>query len=524
MKKILSLFLMISSLFCTNNLKAQTPYLEDITVNGNPIANCSTIDFGNNNSVNLSLKLRITKPQTTSVGNFATFKLYIRKSLTSTPQLINGIMILDGAFYNQGTTWEGVFSQTLQASDINATGSMFYGIYEISSTLQPKTCEYGLIKPQTPTFKLSPASIAIGCSSTSPVTFTINNVYNSPGSLGGIWYVGSGWSQSGIITTTTNTLTLTPTSYPPSSISVTPVYNGVGQIGSGCIVSSAAFSGTAQQIYGKSYSCAGTSNYSIGVTNCSIVWSLDNPALGTLSPGANANSVILNIPSGANGILTLTAKETNPCGQVGYKTKTIAVGAPVLPNSSYVTGPSTVGYRQNVSYSYIGGPTGANYQWSIDAPFDDSGSSTACNWSITSGQGTNRINVKTGCTGAVVRVAISNSCGQSSYKYEYVTASQGSTPCGSKINIFPNPSQSRSSDVIATVVPIPCDTLNTEIDTASKTTNELKVFDFSGNLVYSKKDVTNKFNLRDSSLKKGIYLVQITNSEGETAREKLVIN
>ena len=435
---------------------------------------------------------------------------------------------MSGLWVHNGSNWEatGYIQCDISSSEIQVSGSSVYIEYKNDgASTGTASCEFPLAKTPTPTFTLSPTSVAIPCSSTNPVTFTVNNVYGSPGSLSYIWYVGSGWSQSGAITTTTNTLTLTPIARPPSSISVTPVYNGTSQLLRSCTVSLAPFNGTAQQIYGKSYSCSGTSNYSIGVTNCSIVWSLDNPALGTLSLGANANSVVLNIPSGVNGILTLTAKETNPCGQIGYKTKTIAVGAPVLPNGSYVTGPSTVGFRQNVSYSYIGGPAGANYQWSIDTPYDDSGSSTACNWSITSGQGSSGISVKTGCANAVVRVAISNSCGQSSYKYQYVTASQGASPCGSRINIFPNPSSSsRSGDVVAMVAPLPCDTINPETDTTSKTTNELKVFDFSGNLVYSKKEMTNEFNLRDSSLKKGIYLVQITNSKGETVREKLVIN
>ena len=41
-----------------------TPYLEQITVNGSSISDCSTIAFGTNSSVNLSLKLRVTKSTT----------------------------------------------------------------------------------------------------------------------------------------------------------------------------------------------------------------------------------------------------------------------------------------------------------------------------------------------------------------------------------------------------------------------------------------------------------------------------
>ena len=62
-----------------------TPYLEQITVNGSSISDCSTIAFGTNSSVNLSLKLRVTKSTTNDVGNFATFKLYILKNGSSSP-------------------------------------------------------------------------------------------------------------------------------------------------------------------------------------------------------------------------------------------------------------------------------------------------------------------------------------------------------------------------------------------------------------------------------------------------------
>lgn len=131
MRKIITLLIIIIFSFSSNKIQGQiTPYLEQITVNSTPISDCSTIAFGTNSSVNLSLKLRIIKASTDNVGNSATFNLYILKNGSSSPQFINGIMVPNNAFINSGSssTWESQFNQTLQASDIDVSGSIFYGV------------------------------------------------------------------------------------------------------------------------------------------------------------------------------------------------------------------------------------------------------------------------------------------------------------------------------------------------------------------------------------------------------------
>lgn len=44
--------------------------------------------------------------------------------------------------------------------------------------------------PPPPTFNLAPTSLSILCGSTTAQTFTVNNVYNSPGTLSYLWEVG----------------------------------------------------------------------------------------------------------------------------------------------------------------------------------------------------------------------------------------------------------------------------------------------------------------------------------------------
>ena len=196
MKKIISLLSIVILSLCSSQMKGQiTPYLEQITVNGSSISDCSTIAFGTNSSVNLSLKLRVTKSTTNDVGNFATFKLYILKNGSSSPQFINGILINNSAFWNNGTLWEGVFSQTLQASDIDVSGSIFYGVYEVSSDIHPNTCNYSLTKTPPPSFSFTPTSLSLPCGDTSSRTFTVTPANIPSGASVTYQWSYSGWSQ-----------------------------------------------------------------------------------------------------------------------------------------------------------------------------------------------------------------------------------------------------------------------------------------------------------------------------------------
>ncbi len=123
-KKLMStILILLSSL---SILSQVVPAIDNVFVNGVPINNCSTISFGTNESLEIDFRLRINKQSDFNVGNFATFRLYIRKNNSSNPQFINGIMVPNNAFSNNGTYWEGTFSETLYASDIEVSGSNFF--------------------------------------------------------------------------------------------------------------------------------------------------------------------------------------------------------------------------------------------------------------------------------------------------------------------------------------------------------------------------------------------------------------
>lgn len=92
-----------------------------------------------------------------------------------------------------------------------------------------------ITKTSTPTFTITPNTASIPCGSTTNKTFTVNNVYNSPGTLSYNWDLGStnnGWIYQGSpapqsFTTSQNNISLTSSSAASSysNVAVTVVLN-----------------------------------------------------------------------------------------------------------------------------------------------------------------------------------------------------------------------------------------------------------------------------------------------------------
>ena len=91
--------------------------------------------------------------------------------------------------------------------------------------------------PPPPTFTITPSTLTVPCSSTTPRNFIVNNVYNSPGTLSYDWDLGSssnGWIYNGsaapqTFTTSSNAITLTPNSNTLADVKVTVKLNTVAQ-------------------------------------------------------------------------------------------------------------------------------------------------------------------------------------------------------------------------------------------------------------------------------------------------------
>lgn len=321
MKKIYSLFIIFNLFLFSNTNFAQTVYLDQITVNGTAVNNCGVINLNSNSSVDLSLRLRITKSATTTIGTSASLKLYVKRNGSATPKQINGIVVSNGSFTNN-TDWEGIFGVTLLASDIDVSGSTLYAVYDAATS---PTCSYALIKNPLPTFDISPSSQVVYCDGLSGYTFSVNNVYNSPGNLSYVWNVGSGWkfndtgiAINGSFTTTSNTIQIRPVDFTvlPSNVSVTPILDGVTQPTKTCQISRSGFAPTLTKITGASNICTvgTTSTYSLLnlPSGCTVSYTSTNPAVATIISG-NTSQVI--VQSQTAGTFQIKATLANSCGQ-----------------------------------------------------------------------------------------------------------------------------------------------------------------------------------------------------------------
>lgn len=500
MKKMFSTFTICLLVFNLNTANAQTPTLEQITVDGVSINNCSTIAFGANTSVNLSLKMKVTKSASTDVGNSATFKLYIKKNASSTPKFINGIIVNNSAFWNNGTLWEGVFSQTLQAADIEASGSIFYGVYEITQSNQPKTCDYSLTKA-VPSFTLSPTSLSLSCDDTSARTFTVTPANIPSGaSLTYQWSNTGGWSGS----SSTSSITLTPTIgiYLPGTVSVKPFLNGVAQQQLNCNITRATFTSSAS-INGANSICSPTTtgNYSLTglLAGQTISWSSSNTSIATVS-GTGVNAVVTKV---SNGNFDLKATITNTCGQQFIVSKNIRLGG--VPSSIDV----------------IAVPTGGSYELSLTWPATITQGLTSVTWTKISGNGSCGGNGISGWADGspttawtvTVKITATNDCGSLILYRTYSGYGYGD-PCAGKIAI----TESVNKNIfIASKAPT-CAKMENNTPIKDQELINVKVYDLSGNLI--KEFKTNNFDLSDC--KKGIYLINIITKD-ETSTTKVFV-
>lgn len=477
-----------------------TAQINNVKVNGTQISNCGTIAFGANNSVSLSLTLKIIKPSTTNVGDFATFKLYTKYDSNSDPIFIDGIIVPNNAF-TQGTSWEAEFSQTtLQASSIASSGSVFYGEYEISGNLKYKTCDYALTKPA---FILSSNTNSIPCGSLSPITFTVNNINSSPGTLSYNWVIGSGWNYNGNtaptnLTTSSNTLTLVPTVYPPSNISVTPILSSVAQPQKVVTFSLAPFTTTSATINGNTSICepSTTSAYSIAnlPSGLTVTWSSSNTAVATVSSTTGTSTTVNKV---SNGTFNLIARVTNSCGQFVDVPQSIRIGG--LPNFT-INAVNVYGsydlYIQaedqgitSVTWTKISG----NGQAGGNGLIGYADGSPTSNWTVT------------------VRITATNDCGSTSITETYDGGGYGD-PCR-KVTIIKD--KNKKNYFIAKA---PACRIGNSIIEENQEILNIKVYNIFGNFINEFK--TENFDL--SNAKKGIYIVNITTTNNVISSKVLV--
>lgn len=518
----IKIILLLISLMASKSFAQITTTINNIFVNNQSnVTNCNLIDIGTTSSNNLVINFRITKP--TAQANMAGIvKIYLNSPVgTSGSYTIGGEFIVQSSMWldngNGITSVIGTVSCNFDSSAIRVTGSSVNIGFVIGSNAPTSSCSYPLQKTQLPEFNLSPTNVSIPCGTAQATTFTVANVYSSPGTLTYSWNA-YGWIRNGSVvnspfTTTTNTITLTPASATslPSIVSVQTNLNSVSQGTKNCTVSRPTFT-SAATISGNNL-CNFSVTYTVSPANQPVnSWSLSNNLLATIS-NPTASSVTLT-PSGSGiGQVTLFANITNSCGQTGTISKVLNVGAPNFPSGSNVVGPTSVGFNQYVNFSYSGlNPTGgSNSYWSIDAPINDS--NLACNWQIVSGQGTNSILVKTSCQNstAVIRLNSNNGCG-TSYRYLYVTSSQG-VPCNNSIL-----NRRSNNGSYESVIPIPCTGTDSNARVYDSLIISAELYDLNGIKIREYK--TNDYDV--SNVEKGIYILKVE-ADNQIITTKIVV-
>ena len=215
-KNLITLFLLFVSSTIFSQENPVDVYLTNMYYDSTPIMDCGIINFGSNNHYYLNFTLEMYRGHN---ENNQAYESYGQSGTVYIELYSNGTLVYSEPYsidendwfidYNNRNKVSIPMSFLIWSSDIDTDNNELKARYNTESIDFYTTCSYYITKPY---FSLSPYNVAIPCEDTSPVTFSVENVNNSPGSLSFQWNVGTGWSRngspvSGTITTTTNWIT-----------------------------------------------------------------------------------------------------------------------------------------------------------------------------------------------------------------------------------------------------------------------------------------------------------------------------
>jgi len=316
--------------------------------------------------------------------------------------------------------------------------------------------------PPPPTFTLSPSpTLDVPLGTNLPQTFTVTNVYNSPGVTSYEWNLGSasnGWTYNGSpapqnISTTTNTLTLTPEQCSSlNNVAVTVRMNNSNYQTLNTTVTRSIPPANTFSISGPNEFCS-SGNYTIAggsLCGATVTWSLEylanHPNVASLSCTNCSSTTLTKIN---NGTVLLIATVTFPNSTTYTYEKYIGVGTPVIrgwynspTNSSEPLNPSSrfqFNWNDACYTQYIN--TNMDISANATVVWEDAGNSGGVTWSQV---GNNlRFYFSDIDQWAYFRVITTNSCGSQSVLYRFRSVGDncsGGTPL--RIMLSPNPSNS----------------------------------------------------------------------------------
>lgn len=400
----------------------------------------------------------------------------------------------------------------------NTSGGGLYAEFQETGVDPIASCNYPIIKDELPSFTISPSNTTVECGSTNSKIFTVNDQNVPSGStLTYNWIVGNTWlrngSPAGNFTTTSNSITLEPNTYPPDNVKVTPVLDGQNYPQLTSNVSLADFN-TVFEISGPSILCT-SAMYSIDNLPAGylVTWSLSNSNIASIQTFGN----IANLTSISNGDTVLTASIKNPCSQQVSATKNIHIGHPDFP-AAEMTGDDNPLEGELKFYSVEEAEEATSYEWH----FEHNGVTGAFvfGWEIYSGQGTTTLQALVGNKGYtnVVCKAL-NSCGFA-IKNKLVSVRDINDPCPDDefIKMLSNPIKNDNFSTKQFEVIDPCDDL---MGNKSNRLFTVSILDTFGNTVLTKTQKSNSFELEN--LKAGVYFIRYLTKKGNTISKTIIV-
>ena len=305
------------------------------------------------------------------------------------------------------------------------------------------------------------------------------------------------------------------------------------------------------QITGSTLLCT-TGNYSVTNEATTSSWSIsEGSSLVTMSVSGNQVTINQVNPS-SSGYITLNANYSNSrCGSASVS-KRIWVGRPDVQDQNIYGGYDNVPKNTQSTFSVTPVPGATQYNWTIYTNSNNCGCTTDSNGLTICPSGTvfpkfssnNSTSFTTTSTSAsvnwgncvgtyTVNCVAKNACGTDGIYYKVVDVFSstggggGSNPCEGELLVYPNPINRNggSGDVSVNIVypGDPCDDDINSLKTSSTNQNQITIYDFYGNKVYSNQYATDEFSLKGIDLKRGYYILNVFTSKGFSKKEILIV-
>ncbi len=326
-KIIIASVVLISSL--GNMLFAQiTPTISSIVLNNQqpPITSCGTLNLGSTQNNSLTVSVTLTRPTSLPYGE-GTVKVMFKNQFGN-DIMLNSQFVIDAEWLGTTTAYKQILAN-LDANQVIGSDCKLFVQFETTGNIKTSSCLFSIVKATPPSFAITPTNVSLPCGNQNPRTFTVvpSNV-----PIGAT--VTYNWSHNGwtVISSTATSRTLVPNpGVTPSSVSVTPILNGVVQTTRTCSVGLTTI--PPYTINGNSLPCVGdqvTYTLSNNSTNADITWTLSNSSVATIIGTPSNTSITLQILD--DGPLTIHAVASNSCQQSRSASRNINIGTLGYPN------------------------------------------------------------------------------------------------------------------------------------------------------------------------------------------------